>query len=78
VDGSSANFYPDYLRNKPGGADTTISLDNGETSANFTIKKGGSDVVVQLSNDSGVSFDFPAWGLDKDGGVWVFIDADSY
>jgi prepilin-type N-terminal cleavage/methylation domain-containing protein len=78
VSGVSKNFYPDYLRNKPGDADTTITVADGATSANFTIKKGGSDVVVQLSNDSGVSFDFSAWGLDKDGGVWVFVDADSY
>ena len=78
ADGVSVTFYPDYLRNEPGNADTTITVADGATSANFTIRKGGSYVVVQISNTTGGSLDFSTWGLDKDGRVWVFVDADSY
>lgn len=78
VSEESKNFYPDYLRGKPGYDDTTISVSANVTSATFQIKKAREDIYVKLSNTTSDNLTFDAWGLDKDGGVWVFVDAASY
>jgi prepilin-type N-terminal cleavage/methylation domain-containing protein len=78
VSGQSMFFYPDYVRNRPDYAGETIIVAASSTSDNFTVKKGGEDVYIQLSNTTGGSLTFDKWGLDKDGSVWVFVDAESY
>jgi prepilin-type N-terminal cleavage/methylation domain-containing protein len=78
VDGASVTFYPDYVRGKPDHSTDTISVGAGLTSSTFTIRKAGADVYVQLSNTTSATLSFPAWAIDPDGGVWVFVNASSY
>jgi prepilin-type N-terminal cleavage/methylation domain-containing protein len=78
ADGESRTFNPDYVRSIPDHATDTITVTASGTSDVFLIKKGGEDVYVQLSNSSAGNLDFLKWGVDHEGSVWVFVDADSY
>ncbi len=78
VSSGSKVFYPDYMRNLPKYATTTISVNANATSDNFTMKQGGNDVSVQLSNTTSGNLTFSAWGVDRYGGVWVFKSASDY
>lgn len=68
----------DYLRNLPDHATEVITVASSGTSAVIRIVRGGNDVYVQLSNTTGGSLDFPAWGLNGQAVVWSFIDANVY
>jgi prepilin-type N-terminal cleavage/methylation domain-containing protein len=76
VDGQSKTFVPDYV-SKPKHASDTITLASGD-SQSFTINKFGITVTVALSNGTGSQVSFDAWGIDKDGKVWIFVDRTSY
>ncbi|MBI4180965.1 MAG: pilin [Chloroflexi bacterium] len=78
VSGVTKVFYSDYLRSKPRYADTTITVNAGATSDNFTIRKGNSDVYIQLKNTTSGNLTFSVWGVDRDGAVWVFKNAVDY
>ncbi|MCH7554372.1 MAG: hypothetical protein IIC82_10290, partial [Chloroflexi bacterium] len=76
VDFSVLDF--DYLRNLPDHATEVITVVSSGTSAVIRIVRGGNDVYVQLSNTTGGSLDFPAWGLNGQAVTWSFIDANVY
>jgi prepilin-type N-terminal cleavage/methylation domain-containing protein len=80
ADGVSKTFNPDYLRTLPDhtAATDVISVASTAESDTFLIKKGGEDVYVKLSNTTAGAVDFPMWGVDQEGSVWVFVSADSY
>ncbi|MBM2825704.1 MAG: Type secretion system protein [Dehalococcoidales bacterium] len=78
TDAGSKVFYTDYVRNLPKYASTSISVSANSTSNNFTIRQGGNDVYINLSNTTSGNLTFSAWGVDKSGGVWVFKNAADY
>ena len=67
-----------YLRNLPDHNAEVLTVLAGAQSSVLRIVRGGADVHVQLDNPTGGSLDFPAWGVDASGVVWVFVDADVY
>ncbi|MDP2662774.1 MAG: prepilin-type N-terminal cleavage/methylation domain-containing protein [Dehalococcoidia bacterium] len=70
-------FVPDYISMPKHYADAQITVNPGSQQT-FTINKQGSTATVVLSNPTGVSQAFDAWGIDSRGGVWVFVNKEAY
>ena len=71
-------FFPDFLRTLPDHNSDTITVAGVDVSATFRINKGSVDTYALLSNTTSGTLIFSVWGLDNSGGVWSFIDQDSY
>lgn len=70
-------YVPDYMSTPKHSTDVQISVPATDTKS-FTINKAGVSSTVVLSNTSGSVQTFDVWGIDGKGGIWIFVDKDTY